>query len=232
MSNKVRIALVGATGLVGRTIMEQSAGRADLQVLGIARREATLATDAGTEMVVADPTEWGNVLDRVRPDVLVCALGTTWNKSGKNEDAFRAVDKDLVLATARAAHAAGVQRIVTVSSVGADATAKNFYLRVKGEADRDVLKIGFGRVDILRPGLLRGQRKNDARFGEKLAQLASPGLDLMLHGKYRKYRSVPALVLAHAAMALAMRKAAGKFVHDHDAIYRAANSLPIPQKQT
>ncbi|WP_271439071.1 NAD(P)H-binding protein [Pontixanthobacter luteolus] len=229
MSDPVRIALVGATGLIGRTIMEESAHRADLRVLGIARREARMPTHACMEMVVAQPGEWGAVLERVKPDVIISALGTTWKKAGKDEDTFRAVDHDLVLETAQAAQKAGVKHIISISSAGADAASKNFYLRVKGETDRDLLKVGFDRVDIFRPGLLRGKREDDMRVGEKLAMIGSPLIDAMMQGKYRKYRSVPAETVGRAALALSMRKAAGKFVHDTDGIRRAANSLPVLQ---
>ena len=88
-------------------------------------------------------------------DVLACALGTTWKKAGKSETDFRAVDQHLVLACARAAKDAGMRQMIAVSSVGADAMAKNFYLKVKGETEQGLGRIGLQRLDILRPGLLR-----------------------------------------------------------------------------
>ncbi|MDN3645909.1 NAD(P)H-binding protein [Pontixanthobacter aestiaquae] len=226
MSDLVKIAIVGATGLIGRTIIERAVGREDIRVFGIARREMKLPEGARMEMMLAEPDQWGKVIGQIKPDVLVSALGTTWNKSGKSEEAFRAVDQDLVLDTAKAAHEHGVERIIAVSSTGADAGSKNFYLRVKGEVERDLLKIGFDRVDIFRPGLLRGARSNDRRAGERLGITLSPLTDLLMHGKYRKYRSISAEDVADAALALSMRKAAGKFKHDNDAILRAAHSLP------
>lgn len=226
MSDRVKIALVGATGLIGRSIITQAIGREDVRILGIARREMQLPKGVRMELIVAEPEQWGGVIGQETADVLISALGTTWSKADKNEAAFRAVDQELVLNTARAAHDHGVQRVIAISSIGADARSKNFYLRVKGEVERDLLKIGFDRVDILRPGLLRGQRSNDRRVGERLGIALSPLMDVMLHGKYRQYRSISGEDVADAALALAMRKAAGKFKHDHDAILRAAHSLP------
>lgn len=226
MSNPLRIAIVGATGLIGRTLIERSVGREDIRILAIARREMKLPVGARMEMILADPAEWGSVLAETKPDVLVSALGTTWAKAGKDERAFRAVDQELVLNTARAARENGVTRMIAVSSVGADTAAKNFYLRVKGEVERDLLKLGFDRLDILRPGLLRGARENDRRLGERLGIALSPLLDLALHGKYRKFRSVSADMVADGILALARRKPAGKFVHDGDGIARAAHGLP------
>ncbi|MFZ1742008.1 MAG: NAD(P)H-binding protein [Pontixanthobacter sp.] len=225
MSKPLRVAIVGATGLIGRSIIEQALGREDIRLLAIARREIKLPKGSAMEMVVASPGKWGDVLARVKPQVLVNALGTTIKKVG-SEDAFRAVDQQLVVQTARAALENGVTRMISVSSVGADAYSKNFYLKVKGEVERDLLKIGFGRLDILRPGLLRGERLDDPRLAERTGMILSPLADLMMHGKFRKYRSISAKQIADAILALSMRKAAGKFFHEHDALIRAAHSLP------
>ena len=206
--------------------MEACVGREDLRLTGIARRETKLPAGIRMEMFVAEPAQWGEVIEAVRPRAIICALGTTWKKAGGDEAAFRAVDQDLVMSVARAAKAHGVERFVHVSSVGADFASKNFYLRVKGEVERDLTKIRFGRLDILRPGLLRGARENDRRPAERLGIVAAPLMNLALHGQYRQYRAVKAETLADAALALAKRTARGRFVHDHDAILRAARSLP------
>ena len=225
MSDSLKITIVGATGLIGRAIIEQSIGREDIRILAVERREMKLPTGVRMEMVLAEPDRWGEVFARVKPDVLISALGTTWNKAGKSEEAFRAVDHDLVVQTAKVAHENGVKRLVTVSSAMAEARSKNFYLRVKGETERDLLRIGFDRVDILRPGLLRGKREADRRLGERLGIILSPVTDLLMQGNYRKYRSISDKDRAQAALALSKRKAAGKFSHEHDALIRAARSL-------
>ena len=228
MSDAVRIALVGATGLIGRAIISASVGREDIRLVGIARRETPLPRGARMEMFVAEADRWGDVFEAIRPDVLVNALGTTWKKSGQNEDAFRAVDQDLVLSTARRAHAFGTRRVVSISSVGADAFAKSFYLRVKGEVDRDLRAMGFKRLDILRPGLLVGEREGERRPLERAGIVMSPFTNTLLHGSLRRYRAVGAQVVARAALAAARKSAPGKFAYEHDGIQRLAASLPEP----
>jgi uncharacterized protein YbjT (DUF2867 family) len=222
MSDVMRIALVGATGLVGQEVIRACIGHSHVRLIGIARRETVLPEGARMEMFVAEPAQWGEVLEAVQPELLISALGTTWKSAGKNEEAFRAVDQHLVLNTARAAKAAGVERMVAVSSVNADANAKMFYPRVKGETEQQLAKVGFKRLDILQPGLLMGHRKNDPRLGEGVAQVISPITDLLLHGKMRKFRSIEGRVVAEGALALGSRKAAGRFTHDNDMIRRAA----------
>jgi uncharacterized protein YbjT (DUF2867 family) len=221
MSEPTRIALVGASGLIGMSLIRLAVGRSDFRVIAIARRELALPKGARMEVLVADPANWGDAIAAANADALVCALGTTWRTAGKDEAAFRAVDETLVLACARAAKAAKIRQLIVISSVGADSASRNFYLRVKGEVEHALGKIGIPRLDILRPGLLRGPRA-ESRPLERLARIFSPVTDLLLHGKYRKYRSVKAATIAKAIVGLSREKAAGRFVFEHDAILRAA----------
>lgn len=222
VTGPVRVALVGATGLVGREVITTASRGDEVRLLGIARREAPLPPGARMEMFVSDPGKWGDVMDAVRPRALICALGTTWKKAGKDEAAFRAVDHDLVLATAEAAKRAGVPNMVLVSAAGADTRSKTFYMRVKGETEEALSRIGFKRLDILRPGLLRGAREGDLRFAERAALVAAPLIDPLLSGSWARYRSIDAALVAEAALGLALRRAGGRFTHDNEAMRRAA----------
>lgn len=218
----VRIALVGATGLIGRRVIQIASAGDEVRILGIARREAPLPPGARLEMFVSEPDKWGELLAAVRPRALICALGTTWKKAGRDEEAFRAVDQHLVLATAEAASRAGVPNMVLVSAAGADARAKSFYMRVKGETEEALSRVGFKRLDILHPGLLRGEREGDLRFAERAALAAAPLIDPLLSGKWEQYRSIDAGLVAEAALGLALRRAGGRFTHDNEAMRRAA----------
>ena len=213
--------LAGATGLVGSRVMELTVEHPWLRLIALSRREAPMPRGARMEMLVADPPGWPEAVAAIAPDAVICALGTTIGKAG-SEEAFRAVDFDLVLSLATAAKAAAVANFALVSSAGADAHGKAFYLRVKGEIEAAVTKLRLRRLDILRPGLLRGSRRNDGRPLEMLGKLASPLTDLMLHGDNRRYRSIDARVVAAAAAQCAREQAHGRWIHDNDAIQRAA----------
>lgn len=217
---QLRICLVGATGLIGTRLIEQVVSRSDVRIIGVARREMTLPYGVRMEMLLADPANWPDAIAAANAKVLVCALGTTMAKAGKDEAAFRAVDHDLVVACGRAAVAAGIGHMIVVSSVGADRQGKSFYLRVKGDTEEALGKLGLRRLDVLRPGLLRGKRADDPRPLERLAMVFSPLLDLMLHGKWRKFRSIRADDLVRVILALSGEKAGGRFVHEYDAMQR------------
>ncbi|MGB3806776.1 MAG: NAD(P)H-binding protein [Erythrobacter sp.] len=218
----VRIALVGATGLIGRRCIAISSESDAARIVGIARREMELPAGSRCEMFVAQTDKWGEVLEAVQPPTLICALGTTWKKAGRDEEAFRAVDQRLVVEVAQAAHDAKVSNLVLISAAGANAASKTFYARVKGEVEREVSNIGFKRLDILRPGLLKGPRNNDRRIAERLGIVFAPLIEPLLPAKYAGLHSIDADLVAQAALGLALRRAAGKFVHDNDAMKRAA----------
>ncbi len=224
MSNPIRICLVGATGLVGRTMIEQAVHRQDVRIVGVARHEMQLPPGARMEMLLAPVEGWADAIAASRAKVLVCALGTTIKRENGDQSAFAAVDRDLVIACGQAARDAGIEHMIVISSAGADTDSKNFYLRTKGEMERGLMRLRLRRLDVLRPGLLRGSR-TERRPAELAAQLASPLADLFLRGKYRKYRSIRADALALAVFALARQKAGGQFVREWDSIQLALRRI-------
>jgi len=219
MSEARRVLLVGATGLIGRTIIARSPDIDAVQLQGLARREIPFPPGVRMELVLATSDEWPGIITQLEPDAVISALGTTHKKAG-SDSAFREVDHDLVLEVGKAAKAAGVKNFVQVSSVGADPFSRNTYLKVKGETEKDLKALKLRRLDILRPSLLRGRRQNDMRPMEKLGQIAAPVGDLFLHGSRTKYRSIKAIDVADAALACTMQKPAGQFVHEHESIMR------------
>ena len=139
-------------------------------------------------------------------------------KAGSKAE-FAAVDRDLVGAVAAAAKAAGAQQFISISSAMADSSASSFYLKTKGEAEDLLRAQKFDRLDIIRPGLLRGERTNENRLGESLAIAASPVMDMLLHGKFRRYRSILASDVAAAIELLMAEDEPGTYVHENDAVW-------------
>lgn len=216
-----RICLVGGTGLVGSSLIEACVGREDVRLVAVSRREVALPKGARMEVLMAPVEGWPDAIGASNADVFVCALGTTIRDVGGDREAFQAVDRDLVVASARAAREAGIRHLILVSSVGSDPAASNFYLRTKGEAEAQVRKLGFERIDVLRPSLLVGRRRSKRPL-EQLAMLFAPLMNLVLHGNARRYRAIRTSVLAESILGLAHERSGGKFIHEYDALVRAA----------
>ena len=105
-------------------------------------------------------------------DTVFCCLGSRV-KFGEEE--FRKVDFTYVLNAAKLTTYMKIPHYSVVSSSGAKASSWFLYLRVKGQADEEVLKQDVDCVSVLRPGLII-DRDNDSRFGEKVLKYV-PFLD-------------------------------------------------------
>jgi uncharacterized protein YbjT (DUF2867 family) len=214
----VDVLLIGATGMVGRAVATRLP-HGSCTVLARRVPDGVAAGDPG--LIVAPVADWPAAIAKAKPAVLVSALGTTIKAAG-SQAAFRAVDHDLQLAAAMAAKAAGARHMICVSSVGASAKSGNFYLRTKGEVEAALIALAFDRHDIIRPGLLIGDRQGAARPGEAIAMLAAPFTDALLHGALRKYRSTRANVVARAVAALVAQGGAGIYIHENESLNRLA----------
>lgn len=211
MSNVV---IAGASGLIGSALCTMLDGhKVDILV----RRPVGNLPDGITQHV-ADPSRWPEIIAEISPDIAISCLGTTWKKSGKDAAQFRAVDKDLVLAFATASHMAGASQFITVSSVGATKETSNLYLRTKGEVEDSLSLLAFDRLDIMRPGLLTGDRQNDRRIGERAAIMAAPIIDRLIPGAYSRFRSIPAFTVARAIAKLIGNETPGRFIHENEGI--------------
>ncbi|MBU1816451.1 MAG: nucleoside-diphosphate sugar epimerase [Gammaproteobacteria bacterium] len=122
-----------------------------------------------------------------RVDDVIITLGTTIAVAG-SQQAFRAVDHDAVLTTARAARAAGATRCGVVTAMGANARSRIFYNRVKGEVEKALQEMGFATLVIARPSLLLGERQTrgqPARPAESLSIKAFQWLAPVIPANYR-----------------------------------------------
>ncbi|HEX8623669.1 MAG TPA: NAD(P)H-binding protein [Allosphingosinicella sp.] len=215
----MRVAMIGATGLVGslaaRRLLAQGC-----EVDALLRRPSGIVHPGWREHV-APPDGWTEIVAGLNPEAAISALGTTMRQAG-SQAAFRTIDFERVVAFARAAAAAGARRMVTVSSAGADPGSSNFYLRTKGEMEAALEGMGFERLDILQPGLLRGPRGGDRRLGERVGIALSPVVNLVLRGRLDRFAAIDADVVAGAVAAALQRIEPGIFRHENRSIRRLA----------
>ena len=198
-AEKTRVALlVGATGLVGCQLLgllSQSPRYRAVHSL-VRRATAALADAKLHELVVS----FDALPTLPNCDDVYIALGTTIKVAG-SEAAFRRVDYDYVLGVAKAGRAAGATRLGVVSALGADATSRVFYNRVKGEMEQSVLALGYESVVIARPSLLLGDREalgQPTRAGEVWASRLLGPVSGLIPSSFRPVsaRNVAAALLA------------------------------------
>jgi uncharacterized protein YbjT (DUF2867 family) len=210
------IIIAGASGLVGGALVRALSPR---PVLLLVRRH--LPAFEAIPQIVAEPDAWPEIVRTSGAVVAISTLGTTIRQAG-SKDAFAAVDRDLVIAFAKAARVGGARQFLMISSVGANAASSTFYLKTKGEAEQAVAALGFERLDIFRPGLLRGDRSGPIRAGERIAMVLSPVTDRLTPGAFDRYRSIAALDVAAAMAASISNEASGVHIHENRAMLALA----------
>jgi uncharacterized protein YbjT (DUF2867 family) len=111
--------------------------------------------------------------------------------------------------------------------VGADARSKNFYLRVKGEVEQSLERMGFQSLDILQPGPLLGWRRNELRPLELLASAFMPLTNSFFTGSRMRLRGVPARIVAAAAVGAARSGRRGVYRYTTPSLQQLADSKPV-----
>lgn len=206
--------LAGATGLIGRALLAllHASPHYDHVHVLVRRAVAEIAgvrADARSSLYTVDFAHLPEPLPAV--DDVYIALGATLKVAG-SEAAFRRVDFDFVVDTARAARAAGATRLAVVSALGADAASRILYNRVKGEMQDSVTQLGFDTVVITQPSLLLGDRAalgQPTRAGEVWAtRLLAPVMWMVPRG----VRPIPARTVAAAMLTATLAGAPGVHV--------------------
>lgn len=179
--------VIGATGVVGRALVEQLADAPHIcSVASLTRRPVDYHNDKITNHVI-DFENLTEFSDLFQGDLMFSCLGTTRRQAGSIA-AQRVVDHDYQLQGATVAASNGVQHYLLVSSSGACSCSASPYLKMKGELENAVEKLPFKRISIFQPSLLLGDRP-ETRPAEAAGALILPTLcKLPLLKKYRPIR--------------------------------------------
>lgn len=149
--------VIGATGLVGAALTEQLLEHEQFNRVKIFTRRSVEKIHPKLEeyrINFDQPAQWK---DLVTGDVLFSTLGTTLQKAGSKGAQF-IIDYKYQYQFAKAAAENAVATYVLVSAAYASPTSRNFYLRMKGLLEKDIKKLSFQNISIIRPGMLAGNR--------------------------------------------------------------------------
>lgn len=177
--------LVGASGLVGRECLRQLLKDDEINEIVIWTRKPIAYNHPKLTEWIVDFNHLAQNSD-VNADLVFCCLGTTMGKA-KSKEAFRKVDYEYPLDLAVIAQQKQVKHFSIVSSIGANAKSRNFYLRTKGEMEEAIAGLALPSISILRPSILLGKRKQ-FRFGESIGKLLVKAFSFLLVGSLKKYR--------------------------------------------
>lgn len=161
--------VIGATGLIGSLLVNKLLNDDRYKSVKVFSRRSTGINHPKLEEHLVDFDEMDQWKNQISGDELFSAMGTTIRKAKSTSIQYK-VDVTYQYEFAKAASENGVKNYFLVSSSGANAKSKLFYLKIKGELDEKVKSLPFEKIRIFRPSLLLGDRP-EKRFGEKAAEI-------------------------------------------------------------
>lgn len=208
--------LLGATGLVGSHLLQFLLSADYYQKVRVLVRRPLPIEHPKLEQIIFDFDH--PEAQKVVGEEVFCCLGTTLKKAGSEAAQFK-IDHDYPLQIGQIALKNGARKYFLVSSIGADAASRNFYLRTKGSLEKGLAALHFENFVSFRPSILFGGRA-EFRFGERvgifLMRLVAP----FLFGKWKKYRGIEARVVASAMFRVAQAAQHGNRTLESDEIQR------------
>ena len=208
--------VLGATGLVGEQVVQQLLNDTVFSKVRILVRRPVKLSHPKLEVEIVNFDNLAEYRRKLgRGDCIFCCIGTTQKKVKGDKKAYRKIDVELPVNAAKMGKDAGFTKYLLVSAVGADAHAKNFYLHLKGEAEREIADINFNSFHVFRPSILLGERK-EFRLVEAIGKGIMQGLSGLFMGNLKKFKGIEGKDVARAMIAAAKSEGKGMFVHHYD----------------
>ncbi|KAK0202417.1 hypothetical protein DFS33DRAFT_1263641 [Desarmillaria ectypa] len=175
MSGKTAL-IIGATGQTGQHLLKELLASSHYTKVGeYGRRLTDLSTlSTGTDKLVQKAIDFEKLgesgIKDGKWDVVFITLGTT-RKAAGSAAAFERIDKDYVINSAKEARVPDhMQRVVYLSSGGANAKSSFLYPRCKGQTEEALASMGYSDTIVFHPGLLAGTARPQSRLPETIAE--------------------------------------------------------------
>ncbi|KAK9450348.1 uncharacterized protein V1518DRAFT_413619 [Limtongia smithiae] len=164
------LTIIGSNGLIGRALVDSTASILSSSPAGHIPGITDVAALARRPLIDFTLPSKPEFAMTITPDigasipksttVLFSALGLTYQKAGSYA-AQRAVDHHLTVEIAKKAKEKCEGHLTTyilVTALFANSNAWFEHQRIKGDAERDIIALGFDRTIILHPGAVLGTR--------------------------------------------------------------------------
>lgn len=213
--------VIGSTGLIGSQLLNILLESTEYdQVISFVKRDTGKKHAKLVQHIIDfdNPESYHNL---VQGDDFFCTIGTTIKKAGSKE-AFKKVDFGYPKQFASFAIKNNIKRFLIISSLGADKTSGNFYLKTKGEIENFLKISSFESIAVLRPSLLLGDRK-EFRMGETAAAIFMKIFSFIFIGVLQKYKPIESETVATALFNIAQKNKEGFTIYESDQLQQIGN---------
>lgn len=191
--------LFGASGFIGSYLLPDLLSNTDYDRVTIVVRKTLGLNHPKLTELIGDYHTLDRLKEKIEADEIFIALGTT-RKTTPDRTQYYQIDHDYPVEAARIAREKGVKSVFIVTAVGADANSSVFYLKTKGEIERDILSINFENTCIFRPSLIMGERKENRAFERILIKIWVFINPILKVKTLKKYRGITGQEIARAMM--------------------------------
>jgi len=216
----MRALIFGASGLIGSELLKLALNDPYFSsVTIIVRKRLSLSNNKLTE-IISTFEELEENQDSLQGDIIFSCLGTTKSKTPDQNEYYK-IDHDYPVTASKIAIKNGAKYIHLVSSLGANSSSSNTYLKMKGEIEDDISKLPFLGVHFYRPSLIIGKRK-ESRPLEGISALIFNIINPLLLGSLKKYQSIKATDIAKAMLSQAKKEIKGIHIYQSNIIKELA----------
>ncbi len=188
----------GSSGFVGSYLLNELLNNSDYgRVIAVVRKSLNI-THPKLRTLMGDYNSLEGMRSEIVADEIFITLGTTRANSPQKAEYYQ-VDHEYPILAARIAKEEGAKSVFLVTAVGANPNSKFFYVRTKGETERDVIALNFEHTHIFRPSMILGNRKKRSLLEETLMKSWSV-LNPLLTWKGDKYKGITGEEIAKAMM--------------------------------
>jgi len=188
----------GASGLVGSYILKNLLDNDNYEQIIIVSRKDLHIRHPKLKTLISDFQSLINHVKDIDADEIYIALGTTQQKTPDKKDYYQ-IDHDYPVLAAKLAKENDAKSVFLVSSVGANINSSLFYIKTKGETERDIIDLNFDHTHIFRPSMILGDRKENRPL-EKVFKTIWKLINPLLMGRLSKYKGLDAKYIAKAMM--------------------------------
>tara|TARA_B100001175_G_scaffold290262_1_gene274589 strand:- start:1185 stop:1844 length:660 start_codon:yes stop_codon:yes gene_type:complete len=180
--------IFGSSGLIGGHLLNLIIKDKNYNKIKLFVRSEQTKINSKLEINKIDFNNLENHKVSIVGDVCFFCIGTT-RKNTPDKNEYIKIEYNLPFEVAKIAKLNGVNNFIYVSSLGANPSATGLYLKNKGRAEEELIKLNFSKLSIMRPSILLGNRKEN-RIGEKIGIFALKTLSPLFLGKMRKYKPI------------------------------------------
>ncbi len=187
----MEVILLGSSGLIGNFVLQKLIANPQIKKIHTLVRKSNPIMHTKVQEHIMNTQDLTKHLPNLDSStILINCIGSTIKKAGSPQ-AFEQIDFHIPIEIIKK-YQKHLLKIISVSVLGANIESKVFYNRIKDKLEIEIEKLNITESFFIRPSLLIGDRPNEFRPGEYLAQKISPFLNFFIPKHLSKYKAVKA----------------------------------------